>query len=268
MTHRVGRRSPCAVQAAGTIALWFYGELEATERDAVATHLTRCRDCRETLEELTLIREALAARPEVLAPPSGDWSRFTARLDEAVSREVRPAGSLPAARPARSRYLAYLAMAALLVLATLSVRFVARSRIAPPQAPGTGAAATDAARPRVNGDPGAEAAFASLSEEHFERSKLVVLGLTTKDAAQASIADWTYERTLASSLLTDTRLYRMAAEDNGMQAVAGVMRDLEMVLLQTALTDVADRGALGRIQRLIEKRDLLEKMSVVTTTGL
>ena len=107
-----------------------------------------------------------------------------------------------------------------------------------------------------------------MSEEHFERSKLVVLGLTTKDAERATSDDWTYERELASTLLTDTRMYRMAAEDRGLESLAGVMSDLEVVLLQTSLTDETDPASLAQIQRLIHKRDLLEKMEVVNHLGL
>ena len=92
----------------------------------------------------------------------------------------------------------------------------------------------------------------------------MVLGLATKDAQHASRADWTYERELASTLLSDTRMYRMAAEDRGMGAVADVMRDLELVLLQASLTDERDPSALAQIQRLIRKRDLLEKMTMAT----
>jgi len=51
-------------------------------------------------------------------------------------------------------------------------------------------------------------------------------------------------------------------------ALAGVMRYLELVLLQTSLTDESDPDSLPQLQRLIRKRDLLEKMDVVTTTGL
>ena len=50
------------------------------------------------------------------------------------------------------------------------------------------------------------------SEEHFERSKLVVLGLATLDPQHARATDWQHERQLATSLLPDTRLYRLAAE--------------------------------------------------------
>ena len=92
---------------------------------------------------------------------------------------------------------------------------------------------------------GSGTAFAALSEQHFERSKLVVLGLANKDARKAGGDDWAYERGLASNLLNDTRLYRLAAEERGMKTLAGVMGDLEIVLLQTSLADAPDRAALG-----------------------
>ncbi len=90
-----------------------------------------------------------------------------------------------------------------------------------------------------------------MTEEHFEKSKLVVLGLATKTADQRHPADWAYERELATSLLNDTRLYRLAAEDRGLDNLAGVMRDLELVLLQTSLTDANDPSSLPQLQRLI-----------------
>ena len=112
------------------------------------------------------------------------------------------------------------------------------------------------------------AVFAAMSQEHFERSKLVVLGLAAKDPSRQTPADWAYERELATSLLGDTRLYRLAAEDRGLDSVAAVMRDLELVLLQASLTDGTDPSALPQLQRLIRRRDLIEKMDVVSTTGL
>ena len=56
--------------------------------------------------------------------------------------------------------------------------------------------------------------------------------------------------------------------DRGLNKLAGVMKDLEIVLLQTSLTDDRDPSSLQQIQRLIRRRDLIEKMDVVTTTGL
>ncbi len=108
----------------------------------------------------------------------------------------------------------------------------------------------------------------AVGEQHFERSKLVVLGLASKEATATSTADWAYERELATSLLKDTRLYRLAAEERGLTSLAGVMRDLELVLLETSMAEQTDQKALGQIQRIIEKRGLIEKMETVPTVGM
>jgi hypothetical protein len=250
----------CTLHESGTVVLYFYDELEDADRRSMDAHLTICAECRDALGELTVIRNALAARPDVCAPPAGDWSGFMSRLDRAVDRGTVPFPRRP--------YAAWVAMAALLALVTMSVLFVARSREqagvnAAGVKPGPTYATEAALRPGSTDDP----ALVELSEEHFKRSKLVVLGLTTKDAGTPE-GDWNYERELASSLLNDTRLYRMAAEDRGMSTLAGVLRDLEIVLLQTSLTESNDPEALGRIQRLISKRDLVQKMGVVGTRGI
>jgi len=260
-------------EMSGTIELYFYGELSPAERDACESHLAACELCRCALDELATIREALAARPAVSAPPNGDWSAFMSRLDRALEDEQsssRPRLSAPAKRPAfeHGSYAGYLAIAALLALVTMSVLFVMRSR-SPEGANGTTRAEGQAPAGPIAADPeGERQAFAELSEEHFKRSKLVVLGLATKDAGRATSRDWNYERELASTLLPDTRMYRLAAEDRGLESLAGVMSDLEVVLLQTSLTDEADAASLAQIQRLIQKRDLLEKMDVVNHLGL
>ena len=118
-------------------------------------------------------------------------------------------------------------------------------------------------RPSGDADP----ELASLSGAHFERSKLVVLGLATKDSSAPGAGDWSYERDLATSLLRDTRLYRVAAEERGLNRLAGVMRDLELVLLQTSMSAEPDTASLEQLQRLIRRRDLITKMNTVAMAG-
>ncbi len=257
--------STCGVHASGAIELYFYDELTPQERAAVERHLPLCRDCRSALVELGVIRTLLAQRPVVSAPESGDWSGFMSRLDGSIRNERAHGGNVAefARAPSRRSFVGYLAMAALLALVAFSVVVALRSK----GVPASPAVAPVAEATPARG-PSDTAAFTSLSEEHFERSKLVVLGLATKDPQRGRVADWAYERALASSLLSDTRMYRLAAEDRGLDALAGVMRDLELLLLQTSLTDARDPASLLQLQRLIQKRDLLEKMDVVTTTGL
>jgi hypothetical protein len=258
----------CDVQASGAVELYYYDELSPAERAIFDAHLPACRHCRAALADLAAISAALAERPVVSAPPSGDWAPFMARLEQSIGpstaaeRAIR-AAELPPAAP-RPSYLTYLAMAALLALVTVTVMMALRPTV---PAPVLETAATGVSTPAAA--PASEAAdFRTLSEEHFDRSKLVVLGLATKDPRGGDRVDWDYERSLATSLLNDTRMYRLAAEDRGLTALAGVMRDLELVLLQTSLTDETDPDSLPQLQRLIRKRDLLEKMDVVTTTGL
>jgi hypothetical protein len=267
--------SACDRQDSGVIELYFYGELDAPECAAVERHISMCAECHQALEELTTIRAALATRPDVAAPPGGDWGPFMARLDQAMRLErvdqtavkVGPLRTVtqPAARP---RSATYVAMAALVTLITMSVVYFVRTRthqateapvatrVTPADTPVAPVPAPAAA------DRSAEAAFAALSEQHFERSKLVVLGLTSKDPRRTRESEWAYERQLASTLLNDTRLYRLAAEERGMTTIARVMGDLEMVLLQTSLAETPDSAALAQIQRLINKRDLVARMEL------
>ena len=255
----------CTVQASGGIELYFYEELDELSRLETERHLVSCPECRHALEELRMIRSALAVRPDVSAPPAGDWSGFMERLNRAIqpSHESMPTAPNSGRRGSRNRYVEYLAMAALFALVTLSAAYVVRSRSQvadPPTAENRPAAA---AEPR-EGSWSENAAFASLSEQHFERSKLVVLGLANKNARETPATEWEYERGLASTLLSDTRLYREAAEDRGMTALARTMADLELVLLQASLSGDFEPATLEQIQGLIRKRDLVTKMNVMT----
>ena len=256
----------CDLQAAGTIELYFYGELPQADRAAVQAHLARCAECRTALEDLSVIRAALANRPDVATPPGGDWSGFMRRLTAAVAAEqsLRGPSNATPARPLRRQLAPYLAVAATLAVVSFALITERNPRPAPGAtsvvtAPPTAGAAgaqplRDASLTATDPDPG----LLAVSGEHFERSKLVVLGLVTKSGSQD---DWAYERDLASSLLGDTRLYRQAAEERGMQPLADVMGDLELVLLQTSMTDEPNEASLHQLQRLIRRRDLLTKMN-------
>ena len=262
----------CIVQGAGTIELYFYDELDAPARAEAARHLATCAECRHALDEMREIQSALATLPDVAAPPDENWAPFMTRLDAAVRNEspsvpaveVRPLTSVR--RPPTHQYAAYIAMAALLTLVTMSVAYVIRYRANTGSVTSTassGAIADPEVRPWTQ-----DAAFAALSEQHFERSKLVVLGLASKDVDRDEGAAWGYERELASTLLNDTRLYRLAAEERSMTALAKIMGDLELVLLQASSSGEPEAATLQQIQSLIRKRDLVTRMNAVAVAGM
>lgn len=269
--------STCGFQEAGCVEQFFYDEMPGSERLAFQRHLAGCTECRRSLDDLEVIRAALASRPDAHVPPGGSWMPFMARLDESLRSDRKRRATVPNVAPARRPYIAWAAMAALIALVTFSVLFVARGRqgqglvgsgspdglASTPAVEAGPLAASDAAPGASQSADEDDAALLAMSEQHFERSKLVVLGLANAD--ETSGPDWSHERELASSLLPDTRLYRLAAEQRGMTRLARVMGDLELVLLQTSMSTRPDSGTLEQLQRLIRKRDLVTKMELVTT---
>ena len=257
------------------VVLYFYGELEGESRARAAAHVRRCTECRLRLEELQTIKDALASRPVVDAPPAGDWSGFMRRLDEAVKpvQVVTAVPAIPVRRRGGWTMRQAAALAAMAALVTMAVMSAAHFRSAAINAPAKSTGQVAVAQPPSEAAPavpaGSDQALRAVSAEHLERSKLVVLGLATRDPHHSTAADWQYERRLAESLLSDTRLYRIAAQDRGVSDVARVMRDLETVLLEASLSDNTDKDALERVQRLIAKRDLVVKMQVMAgSSGL
>jgi hypothetical protein len=263
----------CELLDTPDVELYFYGELDPAGLTRVDAHIRGCAACRQRLEDLHVIRRALAAsRPLVDAPPAGDWSGFMRRLDGAVGLSAgRQTGARVilerSDRGWSARHL--VALAAMLALVTIGVFMAARFRTADPATRTVPAQPETAVVQAVSPAPVTavaetpERALREGSAEHLERSKLVVLGLATRDPRQTRSEDWEYERHLAGTLLTDTRLYRQAATERGASDVARVMRDLETVLLEASMSADKDRAALERVQRLITKRDLVVKMQVV-----
>jgi hypothetical protein len=263
------------------VVLYFYDEMDAVDRLRAARHLRDCAACRQRLDELHAIRRALAERPHVDAPPAGDWSGFMRRLDLAVQRSANGQPALSSQGEPRAvlefdrgrwsvRHVA--SLAAMLAVVVTGVFMAARFGARNPAEPRIMPVPNAAVQPDAAAQPAPRAASANQSlregsAEHLERSKLVVLGLVTRDPDHTRSEDWQYERRLAGTLLADTRLYRMAAQDRGVGDVARVMRDLETVLLEASLSDTTDPQALERVQNLIAKRDLVVKMQAVTTAG-
>ena len=252
----------CESIGASAIELYFYDELDPSERQRVDAHLSMCHECRQRLEDLHAIRRALASRPLVSAPPAGDWSGFMRRLERAGTADTAPQAGR-ARRPLRVA----LAAAAALVLVAAGLAIALKIRTTPAPASATSTVASTPAPERATGRA-PDRALAELSEQHFERSKLVVLGLAARDPEHTRSQDWQYERELAGSLLSDTRLYRLAAQDRGLSEIAQVLGDLETVLLETSMAERPDTAALERVQNLIRKRDLVVKMQLVGSTGI
>jgi len=270
----------CELLDTPDVELYYYDELDPEDGARVAAHLRHCAACRQRLDDLHAIRRALASAPAAEAPPAGDWSGFMRRLDEAVGLERPPSGVRTIlerhAGQWRARHL--VALAALFAIVVTGVIMAARVRshrpadvvaggaVTTPPASAHGDSSPDGPDAKSAGAKG-ERALREVSAEHLERSKLVVLGLAGRDPHETHAADWQFERQLAGTLLPETRLYRLTAQERGVNDVARVMRDLETVLIEASMSDGRDQASLERVQRLIARRGLVSKMQIVASSA-
>lgn len=250
-------KMPCTHASDETLTLYYYDELQGEERARFAAHMASCEACARALAELEHVRLALTDRAGARLGEV-DWERFMTRLDRAIDAGANDGGlDVAAAATFRTqaaprhlmRYPALAVAASLVMGVALGLLWQRRAldRTAP--------ASTVAAVPAL-----------TAAERHLDQARLVVLGLAARDAAAAVASDWAYERELAASLLPDTRLFRMAASDRGDARLAGLLGDLETVLLQAAMSTEAESPELQRLQRLIERRDLIGRMDLRDTT--
>ncbi len=123
------------------------GELTAARAVELERHLAGCDACRKEVADLRRLLAAAAELPADL-PPTGDlWPDIARRLDGPAARPTaasRPVASGARRRPVRSLRRPALAMAAVLVLAVLSVAVV---RLAGPSRDGSGRGPADLSLP-------------------------------------------------------------------------------------------------------------------------
>jgi hypothetical protein len=238
----------CLHASSERLTLYFYGELSAEERRVLEEHVSGCATCSAVLDDLRGIRSALLPRGQV-SRTRADWDAFMARLLPKLDAPHPSRWATTEFRPDRISGWRAVGIAAALVLAVGSGLMWQRSALGPPSAA------------MAQGGAG-DAALAAAAERHFERAKLVVLGIAMKDPSQTSPADWQYERQLAASLLPETRLFRLSAADRGDVRLAGLLGDLESVLLQASMSTDAEPSELERLQRVIRRRDLLVRMDL------
>ena len=92
----------------------------------------------------------------------------------------------------------------------------------------------------------------------------MVLAELTNAPDRKGKLDISDEREMAADLLDDNRLYRQTARSTGDTAVAGVLDDLERVLLEIAHspTEISS-GQLDDLRQQVESRGLLFKVRVM-----
>ncbi len=219
------------------LVLLYYGE--STEAAGIDRHLAECEVCRTEFRALQLTLNTVDSAP---VPERG------AEYGQAVWQRIEKRVGARKRRSFTQWWIWAPAMAALLVGTFLAGRLTHRP-----------------AGPEVakNQQQIRERILLVAVGDHLERSQMVLAELTNAPDHKGKL-DITDERQMAADLLDDNRLYRQTARSTGDTAVAGVLDDLERVLLEIAHspTEVSS-GQLDDLRQQIEGRGLLFKVRVM-----
>jgi len=234
-----------------------YHDGEAAGREMIATHLGDCPECQA---ELARIDALLAALNTIPVPEPGEdygqrvWQQISPRLPLRRGHWWDFLFSEPKSVPwfAPRRWAAAGAIAALVLAA-----FIA-GRISKPNAPGA-PVAVDQTKVR-------ERILVMAVGEHLGRSEMVLVELANSgpETAGQKEVNISGEQRRAEDLLEENRLYRQTALEQGDTALAGVLDELERVLLDVAHSPQQVTPAqLEGIRQRIEARGILFKVRVV-----
>ena len=236
-------------------------ELTPAEQVRVATHLEMCPDCALIVAEFEkIVRDASALGP--IEPPEHIWTAIqstVARRQSLVdSPESKAQDPQPSVHSLWPRYAWALATAALVVMAFFVGRMAQQSeQQAASQQDGTSGGRASADQTAVR-----ERVLLVAVGDHLERSQMVLVELA--HAETRGELDISAERQLADDLVASNRLYRQTAQQMGQENVAGLLDELERVLVEVARgPSTVSMGELADIQQRIEALGIVFKVKVV-----
>jgi len=225
------------------LVLHYYGE--AADAVPVDLHLKECEACRTLFGSLQRTLNVVDGFPVPERP--GDYGAQ-------VWQRVAP--YLPLRR--RFRFLTSpwrwaataAAFAALIVAAFLAGRFYPQPRVPAP----------------IAADAEAQQRLLTLAVgDYLERSQVVLIELA--NASSAGALDISPEQVRVENLLTENRLYRQTALDMGDAAIAGVLDELERILLEIEhAPSRLSAMQVDELRRQLHEDGILFKMRVLDST--
>jgi hypothetical protein len=216
-------------------------------------HLRECADCRESLDQLTRVLDAVREVPEPARPADYSdrvWRNIEPRLDQ----QDAPIVLQPAARPGSSRagwrkFALPATIAAMLMIAFQLGRYMPVEK----REPGIVATSEQESGPRV---------LDTALGHHLERSRMILVELVNSpDRPKVNIAA---ERHVAEDLLESNRLYRQTASQVGEVGVEETLDDLERILLEICHSpDTVPAETIESLRKRLESLELLFRVRVL-----
>jgi hypothetical protein len=223
------------------LVLHYYGE----EGDTLAAeqHLEGCGECREIYGSLQRVLNVVDSLPVPERPAD-----YSARVWQQIEKRI-PARRRTFGFPSAWRWATAGAMfASLMVAAFLAGRFYPQHR--PP-----------VQTANVDAQAGQRILLVAVGD-YLERSQMVLFELVNADPKRP--LDISAEQERASDLVSESRLYRQTAAHTGDTAIAGVLDDLDRVLLEIAhAPSRMSPGDLQSLRQRLEAEGILFKIRVL-----
>lgn len=198
-----------------TLVLHYYGEHQGDERKGVESHLAACGACRDALEQLQDVLGLVTEHVADAAPEGFErvmWARVQGQLEQAGRQKSSWLDLLSLRR---------LAFGGGMLALVLAAFFVGRVTQAPvPEAPVETLASLEP-----------DAAVLLATREHLERAQMTLAEVLHADAGAPGL---TAETSRAAELVAASRLIRQSLTPEDDRTLAGVLDDLERVLVEIA----------------------------------
>jgi hypothetical protein len=236
-----------------------YGEAEGAHGGAeggslaAERHLAACETCRAFYASLQRVLNVVDTLPVPERGPGYEgelWSRIVPHLGPHLERRIRARRPFWLTWTAPWRWAAAAtACAGLMVLAFLA------GRAYPPRHPAAQMAA--AADPQTG-----ERVLLVAVGDYLERSQMVLIELS--NASPQGALDISAEQERAADLVSESRLYRQTAAHTGDTAVAGLLDELDRVLLEiTHAPSQLSAAEVEKLRQRLEADGILFKIRVL-----
>ena len=229
------------------LVLYFYGDVP--DAASVEIHLAECKSCADEFAQLRATLSAIDLPIPERAPDyeAQLWSTLRPRLEVAEA----PARSAWAAMLQPRHWITAGALALIIVAAFLA------GRISNTNMHSTGDLGK-VDRPKSGGDRVLMVAVG----DHLDRTEMILVELTNTRAEGK--VDISAERDAAQSLVNENRLYRQTAQRDKDPEIAGVLDQVERVLIDIAhRPDSVSGKELEALQHQIESQGVLFKVRVI-----
>lgn len=229
------------------LVLCFYGDAEK----AVEQHIAQCSVC---AEEFARLRATLSAIDLPVPERAADyeaqlWSTLRPRLEETTA----PKRSFWSEMLQPRRWAIAAALTAIVIASFLAGRYIPRGG----EKPGSVQPVATNVAPKGN-----DRVLLVAVGDHLDRTEMILVELENTRAEGK--VDISAERDLAQNLVNENRLYRQTAERDKDPEIAGVLDQVERVLIDIShRPDSVSGKELEDLQKQIEAQGVLFKVRVV-----